>query len=142
MINMLDHVTWSRAQTGYKYPALSHNLQLLAPDQMPNYSRRNSFTLKFELLFSSYFTNSSLLWSGPNSSKTFSNYVFAKFQLHLIEIILRHFKNVSLPKFHSLCLPNPYSCHWSLKSVLLTLALVLACADSVDELRFWSKSES
>ena len=117
MTNMLDHVTWSRDQTGYKNPARSHNFQLLAPAHLLNYSRRNSFTLNFELL-SSNFTNSLLLLErakicqNDNSksclsqtpiafhrkdSKTFSINVFARFQLHPIENILKHFQIMSLP---------------------------------------------
>ena len=43
MIDMLGHVT----KTGYKYPVLSHNFQLLAPAHLPYYPRRNIFTHHF-----------------------------------------------------------------------------------------------
>ena len=41
---MLVHVTWSRNQTGYKYPVLNHNFDELAPVHLLNYPRRNSYT--------------------------------------------------------------------------------------------------
>ena len=31
MTSMLNHVTWSRDQTGYKNPVLNHNFDELAP---------------------------------------------------------------------------------------------------------------
>ena len=111
-------MTWSRDQTGYKYPALSHN-----------YSRRNSFTLNFEFLCTSLLTlpNLFFLRSVQNYSKTFSDDVFAKFQLLLVEIILRHFQVISLPKLPSPYLLSPYTYHES-KQCPLTLASVLGIA--------------
>ena len=38
------------------------------------------------------------LWSERKHFKTFSNYVFAKFQLHLSQFFQRHFQIMSLPK--------------------------------------------
>ena len=106
IINMLDHVIWSRDQTKYKYPALSHNFQLLAPAHLPNYSRRNSLTLNFELLFISLLILSILLsfWSERKYSKTIPNFALAKFQLPLIENILRHFQIMSLPNSNCISL--------------------------------------
>ena len=52
------HVTWSHGRSGYKYPALNHKLQLVAPAHVPNYPRLYSFTLNFEVLFSSCLTHS------------------------------------------------------------------------------------
>ena len=88
-------------------------------------------------------------------SETFSNYVFAKLQFHPIENILGQFQIMSLPNSNSisakmlqdifrLCLcqiPSPlltYSILLTLESKQcpLMLALVLACVDSVDALRF------
>ena len=49
-------------------------------------------------------------------SKTIPNFVLVKFQLHLIENILRQ-PQIMSTKFPSSCLPIPYSCQWSLNSV-------------------------
>ena len=116
---MLDQVTWSRDQMGYKYLEFSYKFQLFAPAHLPNYLRRKYLTLNFKLLFFSFLTISIPLffWSERNYSKTFSIYVFAKFLLLLFETNLIHFQIVSLPKFPSLYIPSPYSCHWSLNSV-------------------------
>ena len=160
---MLDHVAWSRDQTGYKYPALRHNFKLLAPAHLLNYSKRNSFTPNFEFLFTSLLTLPILLffWTERKHSKTFSYDVFAKFQFRLNENILRPFQNMSVPKFRcfssklfhdnsKLCLSQPSSPLFTYYKLLpleskqcpLTLASVLVCADSVDELRFRGKKDS
>ena len=138
MTNMLDHVTCSRDQTGYKYPALCHKFQLLAPAHLPNYSRLNSFTLNFELLFNSLFQLPILffLWSERKYSTTFSNHVCAKLRLHLIEVILRHFSNCVVAKIRIYLPTQSILLLLESKQCPLTLVAVLACADSVDELRF------
>ena len=114
MTNMLNHVTWSRDQTGYEYQPLSHNFQLLAPAHLPNYSRRNSFTPNFELLFNSLFTLPLplLLWSERKFFRTFPIYVFANLQLHLIETILGHFQTMSLPNFPLFAYPTHTLATW------------------------------
>ena len=119
MTNILYHMIWSGDQTGYKYPALSRNFQLLEPVHLPNYSRRNCFTLNFAIFFSSYFNKSFLplertkmfsenfdlflcqmsIASHRKYFKAFSNSVSAEFQMHLIETIQRHFQITPLPNF-------------------------------------------
>ena len=63
--------------------------------------------LKFNCLSSKLFEDKSLLrlsWNSISShqscSKTFSNCVLAKSQLHLIEIIQKEFQKMSEPKFN------------------------------------------
>ena len=102
-----------------------------------------------------FILNSVPSFFGRKYSKTFPNCVLVKLQSHLIENILSHFQivsqlnsnRISSKKFQDnskLCLCQ-YSLFLLIYSILLpsesklcplTLASVLACADSVDELRF------
>ena len=67
---------------------------------------------------------------------TLSNYIFAKFQLQFIETLLGHFQIVSLQKKLTFLLTQFILLTLESKQYPLTLAWVLACANSLDELRF------
>ena len=160
---MINHVTWSRDQLGYKNPAHSCIFHLFAPVHLNNYPRRNSFTLDFELLFTFFLTLPILffLWTSENILRRFLIMSFPNFKWILSEFFQDFFKlclrlipiasywHYSTTFLESVSAKNSISLltesillPLESKQCPLTLASVLAFVDSVDELRFWSESES
>ena len=110
-----------------------------------NYSKSNSLS-PFNLLDNNFLSPIPLLLLlAQKFSKSNSN--FAKiFQDNSKFCLSRKF--IPTWQKHSKTIPNCvfvdflHSCHRSIKRCPLTLASVLACADSADELRFWSMNGS
>ena len=100
-ISIAPHRNYSETFSNYVFANFQLHLVESIPKHfqfmfVPNFNCISA-TLFWDI-FNMYFCRISIA-SHRHFSRTFSNYVFAMLQLYLIEIVLRHFQVVSLPKF-------------------------------------------